>query len=126
MRAGKFSELEIPRCGAKTFKVLSSTEHKMQMKHFASCVGVNNIDCETQENEREVAPSFCASRGNVDILGTSRPSVGGGVLRCSHVVYGLGWASGNPGGPTFPRPKEVEHSVATNAHYGSSNICYYC
>ena len=65
--------------GAKSFKVLSSTGHKMQ---DASCVGVNNIDCETQENEREVAPFFCASRGNVDRLGTSRPRggrwVGGG------------------------------------------------
>ena len=91
----------------------------MQEKHFAPCVGVNNIDCETQENEREVAPFFCASRGNVDRLGTSRPRggrwVGGGVLKCSHVVCSLG--------DTFPRPKEVEHSGATRARYGSRYIC---
>ena len=58
----------------------------MQMKHVASCVGVNNVECEPQEKEHEVVPFSCASRGNVDMLGTSRLLVGGGVLRCSHVI----------------------------------------
>ena len=56
------------------------------MKHFASCVGVNNIECEPQEKEHDVVPFSCASRGNVDVLGTSRLLVGGGGLRCSHVM----------------------------------------
>ena len=71
--------------GLKPLKFYLPQITKMQMKHFASCVGVNNIDCEPQEKEREVAPFSCASRGNVDMLGTSRLLVGGGVLRCSHV-----------------------------------------
>ena len=77
--------------GAKTFEGLAAQDHKMQMKHFASCVGVNNVECEPQEKEHEVVPFSCASRGNVDMLGTSRPLVGGGVLRCSHAI---GRASG--------------------------------
>ena len=110
--------------GAKTFKVLSSPDHKMQMKHFASCVGVNNIECEPHEKEHEVVPFSCASRGNVDMLGTSRLLVGGGVLRCSHVI---GWASGIQGeGLTYHVPKEAEHSVATNAHYGSRIVSVVC
>ena len=63
---------------AKTFEGLAAQDHKMQMKHFASCVGVNNVECEPQEKEHEVVPFSCASRGNVDMLGTSRPLVGGG------------------------------------------------
>jgi len=64
--------------GAKTFEGLAAQDHKMQMKHFASCVGVNNVECEPQEKEHEVVPFSCASRGNVNMLGASRRNVGGG------------------------------------------------
>jgi len=104
--------------GAKTFKVLSSPEHNMQMKHFASCVGVNNIDCEPQEKEREVAPFSCASRGNVDMLGTSRLLVGGGVLRCSHVN------DVSQSITSLKRPSNVSLQMHTLAQ--DICLCYYC
>ena len=64
--------------GAKTFESLATQDPKMQMKHFASCVGVNNIECKSQENEHEVVPLSCVSRVSVNMLGTSRRNVGGG------------------------------------------------
>ena len=64
--------------GAKTFEGLAAQDHKMQMKHFASCVGVNNIERETLEKEHEVVPFSCVSRGSVNMLGASRRNVGGG------------------------------------------------
>ena len=63
---------------AKTFEGLAAQDPKMQMKHFASCIGVNNIECKSQENEHEVVPFSCVSRVSVDMLGTSRRNVGGG------------------------------------------------
>ena len=38
----------------------------MQMKHFASCVGVNNIECKTQEEEHDVVSVSCVSHSFVD------------------------------------------------------------
>ena len=64
--------------GAKTFESLATQDQKMQMKHFASCVGVNNIECKTQEEVHDVVPVSCVSRGSVDSLVTSRRIVGGG------------------------------------------------
>ena len=52
--------------GAKTFESLAIQGQKMQMKHFASCVGVNNIDCKTQEEEHDVVPGSCVSRSLVE------------------------------------------------------------
>jgi len=52
--------------GAKTFESLAARDQKMQMKHFASCVGVNNIECKTQEEEHDVVPGSCVSRSLVD------------------------------------------------------------
>ena len=52
--------------GAKTFESLATQDPKMQMKHFASCVGVNNIECKTQEEEHDVVPGSCVSRSFVD------------------------------------------------------------
>ena len=85
----------------------------MQMKHFASCVGVNNVECEPQEKEHEVVPFSCASRGNVDMLGTSRLLVGGGGVKmfpcygCFTIYY---------------EAVKPEHSVAKCARYGSRHL----
>jgi len=95
----------------------------MQMKHFASCIGVNNIECKSQENEHEVVPFSCVSRVSVNMLGTSRRNVGEGVLRCSHVNLDLGEVGGM--GPTNHEPIEAEQRAVSNTHVGSRNICYY-
>jgi len=81
----------------------------MQMKHFASCVGVNNIECKTQEEEHDVVPVSCVSHSFVDC--PDEASEGG----C--------W---DPGGLTgaqpFMRPLCPEQSVVLNTRFGSSNI----
>ena len=96
----------------------------MQMKHFASCVGVNNVECEPQEKEHEVVPFSCASRGNVNMLGASRRIVGGGVLRCSHVMHDVGSGPRDVGtDPPYYEPNRPEQNVVINTRFGSRNLC---
>ena len=85
--------------GAKTFESLATRDQKMQMKHFASCVGVNNIECKTQEEEHDVVPVSCVSHSFVDCPDEASE---GGVLGSRDAILG----------PTVYEPKVARANVS--------------
>ena len=102
--------------GAKTFESLATQDQKMQMKHFASCVGVNNIECKTQEEEHDVVPVSCVSRGSVDSLVTSRRIVGGGVEMFTCYQCCRFGPRESARDPTYYEAKVPRANVLRNAH----------
>ena len=96
--------------GAKTFESLATQDQKMQMKHFASCVGVNNIECKTQEEEHDVVSVSCVSHSFVDC--PDEASEGG----CWD-PGGLSWAQ------PFTRPLCPEQRCRVTRTFGSRNTC---
>jgi len=96
--------------GAKTFESLAARDQKMQMKHFASCVGVNNIEYKTQEEEHDVVPVSCVSHSFVDC--PDEASEGG----CWD-PGGLSWAQ------PITRPLCPEQTLSETHTFGSSISC---
>ena len=99
--------------GANTFESLATRDQKMQMKHFASCVGVNNIECKTQEEEHDVVPGSCVSRSLVEF--PDEASDGG----CWD-PGGLSWAQ------PFTRPLRPEQRRRVTRTFGSSILVCNC